>query len=154
MPAYLDLAGFKARTIMPSAEVDRLETAEPGWLLEKLTTVSSEIDDQLKKRYDAPFSLPYPKTVQSWLERIVTPDAYFKRGINASDAQYEEIKARAKDARLAVAEAADSNTGLYDLPLRQDSATTGIARGGPYAYSEASPYTFTDVQAEAVRNGR
>jgi hypothetical protein len=148
--AYLDLAGFRARTTMPGGDVDRLEAASPGWILQKLISNSAEIDARLAKRFDVPFSVPYPEIVQDWLERIVTPRVYVKRGVNPSDEQFQMLQADAEAVWKAIAEAADSNIGLYDLPLRQDTSTTGIARGTPQVYAEPSPYDWTSVQRRLV----
>ena len=150
MPAYLTLATFKARTVMPAADVDRVEAAATGWIDQKLASRSAAIDARLAKRYDVPFSTPIPEAVLDWLARIVTPDVYFKRGVNPSDEQFAAYKGEADAAWAEIDRAADSVTGLFDLPLRQDTTMTGIARGTPLSYSEASPYTFTDRQREAV----
>jgi hypothetical protein len=153
MGAYLDLAGFRDRTTMPDGDVDGVEAAAPGWIDRKLAAMSAEIDARLSKRYDVPFMSPFPGAVQDWLERIVTPRVYFLRGVNPDDAQFQELKADADAAWRAVAEAADSSIGLYDLPLRSDTNATGITRGTPLAYAEASPYSWTDAQHEAIRYG-
>jgi len=49
-------------------------------------------------------------------------------------------------------EAADSKDGLFDLPLRADTTATGVSKGGPRGYSEASPYTNLDRQRARRRN--
>jgi hypothetical protein len=60
---------------------------------------------------------------------------------------------KAKDDALAwLKEAADAKDGLIDLPLRADTTASGISRGGPLAYTETSPYAWTDVQAETGRS--
>jgi len=153
MPAYLDFVGFKARSTMPDTEVDRVEAKWPGWILQQLASYSSQLDDQLAKRYPVPFREPVPEAIKNWLERIVTPRCYFKRGVNPSDEQFQALSADAEAVWKQVALAADSNTGLYDLPLRQDTSESGITKGGPLVHSEQSPYSWTDAQAEAVRNG-
>ena len=64
-----------------------------------------------------------------------------------------EILAEAERAREQMKEAADSEIGLYDLPLLNDVTTDGISKGGPLGYSEQSPYSWTDEQADAIRSG-
>ncbi len=49
-------------------------------------------------------------------------------------------------------EAADSAEGLFELPLRADLETSGVSKGGPLGYTEASPYRWTDRQADDGRN--
>jgi len=151
MPAYLTVAEFKTRTVMPGAYVDELESAAPGFLAAMLADQSSWIDDRLRKRYAVPFAAPYPTTVQRWLVRLGTVEAYLRRGWGAQDEQAQMIQAQAGDARDEVREAANSETGLFDLPLRADTTDSGIARSGPLVYSEQSPYVYNDRQVDVGR---
>ncbi len=144
--AYLTKTTFAALTVMPSVDVDALEVVAPGWIDAQLDYWSGWIDSRLAKRYAVPFSSPPPDAVKGWLARIVTLRAYMKRGIDPNDAQFSEIKADADAAGVELKEAADSGEGLFDLPLREDTASSGIARGGPLVYSEASPYVSFDDQ--------
>jgi hypothetical protein len=151
----MTLSQFRDRTVMPSEDVDDLQARYPGWLGETLADEYSAICDRLKKRYQVPFEPTLPRTVARWLNHIVTELAYEKRGYNPTSAQDEKISERAERARAEVLEAANSETGLFELPLRQETSDgSGVTKGGPYVYSEQSPYTWTDVQREAVRYGR
>jgi hypothetical protein len=147
--SFLDLVGFKARTIMPAADVDAIEASEPGWILQQLADGSAAMITRLSKRY-GPFVLPYPVAVLRWLTILVTVRCYYKRGVNPSDEQFELVKAEADEAKAELKEAADSDIGLFELPLRQDTTADGIAKGGPFGYSEAGPYDWIDRQAEEV----
>lgn len=143
---------FRDRTDMPVEDVDDLQQRQPGWLQGRVVGVYAEICARLKKRYQAPFAAPIPEVVLGWMTSIVTLSAYKKRGYNPTSAQDQEISKEADRAWAAVKEAADSEEGLYDLPLRQDApGSSGVSQGGPFGYSEASPYEWTDVQREAVR---
>lgn len=146
--SYLDLEGFKGLTLMPSSYVDELELAEPGWITTQLAYWSSWIDARLAKRYAAPFSSPYPVAVTGWLARLVTLRAMLRRGLDANDAQFETYQGDHDSAKTEVEEAANSETGLFELPLRADTSASGITRGGPLGYSEASPYVWMDGQRE------
>ena len=150
--AYLDLNGFKARTLMPAAEVDSIESFAAGWILQQLTDGSAYLDTRLAKRYEAPFTSPYPIAILKWLTQLVTVRVYFKRGVNPSDEQFALVQKDAETAEAEIKEAADSDAGLFDLPLRSDTNASGIVKGGPFSYSEQSPWTWTDVQLEAVGN--
>lgn len=151
MSQYLTLADFRAITIMPASDVDELEAAAAGWVAAQSTVVSGIIDARLRKRYAAPFEAPYPDAVKDWCCRVLTLRAYLRRGVDASDKQFQVVLDDAQRAEAEIKEAADSKDGLFELPLRQDLPTTGgIARGAPYGYSEASPYTWTTKQVEAV----
>lgn len=151
MAAYLDVAGFKSHSVMPDPFVDDLEARYPGWLANQLSIASTWIDARLAKRYAVPFAAPYPLAVRMWLAQLVTPRAYHKRGIDALDQQIVDIKDDEKTAKDEIAEAANSETGLFDLPLRDDTSESGIVRGGPFGYSEQSPYVWMDEQERVGR---
>ncbi len=150
--SYLTFENFKSLSLMPSSDLDGLEQTSPGWIDSQLAYWSTQIDSRLRKRYAAPFSSPYPMAVQGWLSRLVTVRCYLKMGVRPSDEQFAEIKADADAAVAEIKEAADSVTGLFDLPLREDTTATGISKGAPLSHSQASPYVWTDVQADAARN--
>lgn len=152
--AYLSVDEFKVRTVMPSEYVDRLEAIAPGFVLAQLESASRlDIDAPLRKRYAAPFDeADAPEAVKTWLARLVTVPCWDRRGIDPTD---EGIFTRAEEtaqrSREQIAEAANSETGLYDLPLRDASKASGISKGGPLAYSEQSPYVGFDRQSSAGR---
>lgn len=149
---YLDVAGFKAITLMPSSYVDELEVDAPGWLLRVLTSYSRFIDARLAKRYATPFATPYPEVVEEWLARLVTHRCFLKRGFDPEDPEAGDYRDDAISAKEELLEAANSEDGLYDLPLRADVTESGIDRGGPFGYSEASPYVGFDLQRETGRD--
>jgi len=148
--AWLDLAALKARSIMPGADVDALEASEPGFAVKRLTIRQAWIGARLAKRYDLSFPAgDIPEIVLGWLTALVTLDLYLKRGWNPSSEQDALIAKDAETAATEIKEAADSATGLFDLPLRESApGTSGVVRGGPFAYSEASPYAWTDGQVD------
>lgn len=150
--AYLTQSEWKDRTVMPSTDVDALEARYPGWLTLQLDEESDAIDSRLRKRYDAPFSAPYPKAILRWLTKIVTRSAYLKRGVDPNDAQIEEVFTDAADVWVQIKEAADSVDGLFDLPLRSNTSASAITKGGPLGYSEASPFVSTDRQRDTGRD--
>jgi hypothetical protein len=139
---YLDVAAFKVASILPATYVDGIEASEVGWTLAALTRESGWIDSRLRKRYSAPFDTPYPPTVIAWLEAIVSDLVLLKRGIDPSDSQAARVADRATAAKAEIAEAADSDRALFDLPLAGTSATA-ISQGGVLASHEASPYAWT-----------
>ena len=158
MASYLSTAQFKTRTLMPSEFVDAIEDVDAGWTLIQLEEVSAWINSHLRKRYDAPFQEPYPIQVLSWLTRIVTVRCFLKRGVDATDEQFLSIQQDAIDAKAEILDASNGDAGLFDLPLRSDTTATGISKGGPFGYSEQSPYVGFTMQArtgrEEDRNGR
>lgn len=48
---YLNTPGFLLRTTLQAGDVQQLETAYPGWILQTLRSWSSRINSQLRKRY-------------------------------------------------------------------------------------------------------
>ncbi len=48
---YLTLDGFRLRTVMPSPDVDIVETAQPGFTQTRLDIASSYVNSRLRKRY-------------------------------------------------------------------------------------------------------
>lgn len=144
---YLDVEGFRLRTMAPAQRVTEVENKVPGWLQTRLNARSSWINAQLAKRYATPFASPPPEIVCEWLTYLVTPELYAKLGFNPSA---EDDKALILDpadrARDEIDEAADAENGKYELPLRQDTTATGVSKGGPFSSSQASPYAWMDVQ--------
>lgn len=147
MTAYITIDRFKLLSTIPGGFVDAVELVTPGFTAAQLEYWSRWIDAQLAKRYRTPFSAPIPIAIEGWLTRIVTPRIWSKRGVDPTDEQWLEVKADDEAARTEVKEASDGQLGLYDLPLNDgaDSAS-GIARGMPLVYSEASPYVGFDQQ--------
>jgi hypothetical protein len=148
---YLSVEEFRDETIMPAAQVDEINMVAPNWLGRQLVKKSAWIDAQLRKRYAAPFASPYPEAVKDWLARIVTHLCYLRLGTNPTDEQASEIKADRTSAEAEIAQAADSEKGLFDLPLRQDTTASGISKQGPKSYTEASPYAGMTVQRNRAR---
>lgn len=149
--AYLTKDAFAALTLLPAEYISALEGIVPGWVDGQLAYWSGWIDSRLRKRYAVPFSEPYPESVTGWLARIVTVRCWLKRGVDPTDEQFLEVKADHDRAIEEIKEAADALDGLFELPLRADTTASGVSKGGPFSYTEASPYVWTDVQVDAGR---
>lgn len=164
---YMTKARFVELTIMPAADVDFIESLESGWCQKQIDRIGAWINVRLAKRYAVPFGADpispatersdVPEILEEWIAALMTLRAYAKRGFNPSSSDdwfNEAVLQPAKDAKAEVLEAADSEKGLFDLPLKASSAPdgTGVTRGGPLGYSEAGPYAWTDVQLETARN--
>ncbi len=153
MDAFLTIAQFRTRTVMPPEDVDRVEAQYPGFIDVRLADESAWLRARLIKRYPTAFDAPIAAVILGWLTDIVTPQVYRRRGWNPSSGQDAEIDKQAERARAEVLEAANSETGLFELPMRENTTASGVSKGGPLSYSEQSPYSWTDVQADAVRGG-
>ncbi|HEY1956043.1 MAG TPA: hypothetical protein VGH28_10525 [Polyangiaceae bacterium] len=109
----------------------------------------SRILAYLRKRYDVTQidETNPPDALLDWIARCVLPDMWRARGANPSDAQTAAAIDDRTDALKDVqVEASDASTGLIELPLANDEAGSGVSQGGPYGYTEASPYVAFDVQ--------
>lgn len=95
---------------------------------------------------------PVPETVLQWLDWMVTSDVATRHGINPNDPLAVRIEANAARAEAQLEEAANTQTGLFDLPTSEDAASA-IDTGGPRGYSEQSPYAWTYRQ-QAAAQGR
>ncbi len=153
-----DVTAFRLRSDMPSDDIDLLEAREQGYLDATIVGARADVYARLRKRYDVTFPQGEPEVVWRWLAKIVTPDAYRKRGMNPSDASIALLEADRTRAYEQIKEAADAEQGLYDLPLLADKAGSAITRGAPRGYAEQSPYSAKRRQVDAGRsedrNGR
>lgn len=144
---------FKARSTMPPEYVDEIEERSPGFVMAAIESVSSlDINARLRKRYEVPFALPYPEAVKTWCARIVTMQCWKRRGYDPTDQSMQDAVKDRDEAKAEIKEAADSNEGLFDLPLRNDTTATGISKGAPFGYSEQSPYVWADAQVDTARD--
>jgi hypothetical protein len=145
--AYLTTTSYLNFTGLPSEYHAEVEARYPGWITEQIGIWGEVIDSRLRKRYPVPFAVPIPVSVQMWLARLLDARLLLKRGVDATDAQYADFAKSAADVMSELKEAADSNTGLYDLPLTAlgDSA---IKREQPMSFSNAGPYAGFRSQRE------
>lgn len=147
MASAITIAEFRAQTVMPAGDVDRLELQAPGFLAAHIEAVTERSLTRLRKRYR--LSAPYPKPLKDWVTRIVTAGAYRRLGINTEDNAFADIVAEAQAAVDEIKEAADGKDGLLEL-AQGDTESTAVSKGGPIGYGEASPYDWIDVQRGAV----
>lgn len=146
--SYLTLNEYKLLSLLPAEFVDSVEDVEPGWTDAQIKQVSShEIDGRLRKRYAVPFEAPFPESVKGWVARMVDVRIMVRRGVDPQDQAFELVREDATTAKAELKEAANGEQGLYDLPLRADTNASGIVKGAPRSYTEASPYVWTVRQA-------
>lgn len=150
MATYLTTDEFKLKTLVPVDLVDRVEARTPGWLAEQLALVSAYVSARLRKRYGE-WSSPYPYILGEWITHVVSLRVLLKGGVRADDEQYVTYKELHDQALKDITEAANGQSGLFDIALQDNASATGITRGGPASYTEASPYVGFDVQAELGR---
>lgn len=78
MYPYLDLAGFKARTVMVEMEVDQIESIFPGYIATRIASQSSWLNSRFRKRYGA--SLPFGQTPPTLLPYGTNPPSLSLQG--------------------------------------------------------------------------
>ena len=151
---YLTVEEFTKLCIMPMSGIDELETSYVDWLDSTLKSYSGLIDARLAKRYATPFQSPYPEQVKQWLVRLVNIRAQLKRGITPSDQQTQLLVDDAALVLTELQEAADAQNGLWDLPLRADTDTSGITKPKILFRSDATPYDWMRTQARRAYGNR
>lgn len=106
----------------------------PEWLLAagqhfvevQCEIFESKLHDQLRNRYAVPFTAPNA-TAKGWIAVQVAFEVLRKRGVDPTDVMYGEYRDAAALARAEISAAADSDTGLFELPLLV--SVTPAARG-------------------------
>lgn len=153
MAAYATQNEIELFGSMPAEDIAALETLYPGIVAATSTYVSALFDAKLAKRYGAPFNTPYPFALVYNVARVVAYRLWLKRGYNPNGQLDVQIKADADEALAWLAEAANSATGLVELPITNGAlnGASAITQGAPLAYTEASPYVWTDKQRETGR---
>jgi hypothetical protein len=150
--SYLTDDEFKLRTLLPSTVVDGIESKTPGWLRAQIIGVSARVEARLGKRYPVWVAPDYPEALKQWVVDIVSANAWLKRGMSQTDDAFAEFKNRHDQAYDEIKEAANSDTGLFDLQRTVDGAqSSAIEYGGSHCYSEQSPYAALDRQARIGR---
>lgn len=145
---------FEGLSIMPLDAQAELEDRRPNFRQNQLNHYWNKIQARLRPRYDvAAMAADPPETVVGWLVDLVTKKCYDARGYDPSNPSDESaIKQAAIDAENEIKEAADSEKGLFHLPLLASiEDEDGVTKGGPLGSSEQSPYVWADEQAELGR---
>lgn len=96
-------------------------------------------------------STPVPEIVLGWLVAVLDVDLWHKRGVNPQDPSIAEGIAERDRVLEELAEAANSETALFDLPTNDVQGDSAIAHAGPLFYTEASPFVGADLQERAGR---
>jgi hypothetical protein len=90
---------------------------------------------------------PVPDVMIRWIVDMTTPRVFERRGVHPSnDDAIKLMFEREATAAREVADAANSETGLFDLPLNTDTGGSGVTAPAPIAHSQASPYHWMNIQ--------
>lgn len=150
MPSYLTFAQYKLGTDIKGSLVDLCGQAKVD---EWLDRASSKIRNRLAKRYAVDFTDPgpVPGVIKDWLTLLVDIRVWkFVGGLpEGREDGWAEKDAEKVEAELK--EAADSEEGLIELPLRNTDAlgNSAINKGGPMAVAYNTIHGYFDAQASA-----
>jgi hypothetical protein len=95
-----------------------------------------------------PFDAPYPEAVLDWVVRLVTPEAYLRRGVDPSDLSMQSAIESATRAEEEIRQAAN---GEMLIDFYTEDKRSRITKGAPLMYSETSPYVASDIQRATGR---
>lgn len=140
---------------LPDGDVAAIEARYPGFVAAACASACRLVEGRLRKRYVTPIAIA-PEEVKQCAIAVASWMIYMKRGVSDESSMLRDELKDERDRQLEwLTEVANSETGLIELALAPlDEHDSGVAKGGPFFYSEQDPYTWTDVQAEARRNGR
>jgi hypothetical protein len=156
---YNTFAELKEGSEFDPAEWDELNARRSATVTAWLGLTQALIDDPLRLRYAVPFGATppslvpdpslAPKTVKAW--QIVLMDAKFLRHRRTPGAEApadSDLSAEAKAVLESIAAAADQDRPAHpELPLRSNTSSSGVSKGGPMMVGYATLYGFFDGQA-------
>lgn len=152
MGAYIDMDYVKSVGSMPPPDIDTVESIFPGTFVALELATRRMIDARLTKRYLTPFDFngaSVPEVVRWNQAQLVVAALFQKRGYNPGSAQDQIIQQNKVDALAWLKEAADSEAGLVELPLKEGTSpdSPGIVKASPLSTSDQTPYDWIDRQA-------
>ncbi len=135
MPSYLTFAEYSVRSRIRASLITQAGSAKVEvWLAER----SSKIRARLVKRYAVDFTDPGATTdvLLGWLGALVDLDVQEYVGGTPEGREDAWIVKRADAAEAEIKEAADSETGLFELPLRNTDplGASAINKGAPIVH--------------------
>jgi Protein of unknown function (DUF1320) len=158
---YLTREQFLSRTIMPKSYIYDIESEQRDFTDLRLVAGSAKIDGMLRKRYLTPFYatpltnppvVDAPEVVRDWLCDIANMDMWVRHAPAPTDEGFQFFLSRYNAAIAQILNAANAETGLWDLPLNSTDAATGIT-GGVISGSWSSPYAEQRDLDQRARGG-
>lgn len=139
--SYIDLGSYCE---LPDAHI---AGAGSAFVNTQISLCRATIYDQLRRQYDiGAMVTTEPLIVKKWIATMVAPSIYVKRGVDPTDLQFQEYVRKATNAEKAVADAANAEKGLYDLPMLDGSAAP--KRIKVLSKSQADPGAWKREQAD------
>jgi Protein of unknown function (DUF1320) len=138
---YVDRLYLSALALIPPG--DYADVADEH-LAQIIRAHQDMVDSMLLKRYAVPFKEPVPPSIKYHLSALVFDHL---RGVigDVPSTATDRITLAANQARDYLRLAADSVTGLVELPLRQvegGPGKSGISRGGLKAITHRTPWDY------------
>ncbi|MBX3204009.1 MAG: DUF1320 family protein [Labilithrix sp.] len=137
---YIDREYLSALALIPPRDYAFVSDESLAQIIRALQDM---VDSMLFKRYAVPFVAPVPPTIKYNLSALVFDHL---RGIGEiPSTTVDRIDKAANHAREYLRMAADSVTGLAELPLRQvegGPGKSGISRGGLKAITHRTPWDY------------
>jgi hypothetical protein len=151
MPAYLTLVQYRAITTLDGSIVDLCGTKGKN-VQRWLDLASAHIRSRLVKRYAIDWSevanQPVPDKIIEWLILLVDIPVCKCTGAIPEGRVDDWIREDEKRVNDELKEAADSENGLFELPLREPGVSA-VNKGGPLVTSNTTIYGFFDAQQTA-----
>lgn len=138
---------------MRPSDIDRIELQEPGITMERAEAITATANTRLSKRYRTPFNVQNPPLALIKYVAVMTSGEllFSVRGINPESDQSDQAKDAMARAELWLTAAVDTKDGDAELRAAESGlGDSAVNVGGPLAYSEASPYAWTDRQRERI----
>lgn len=128
--------------------IEYLAEAGPDFCTAQIAIAESRVNDQLSKRYAVPFALAND-TVKGWIASMVALKILTRRGIDPTDILWKTIQDAATIANDEIKQAAQSDTGRFDLP-KANAARKPVIVGS----SDHDPHAWIRRQAIKTREER
>lgn len=154
MPSYLTFAEYRAESHVKDGLIALVPQAKVEVWLGKQSAL---IRDRLTKRYAVNFDDPgpVPATITKWLVWLVDYHVVDWTGGNPEGGEIDLRKRLFDQADAEIKEAAESEKGLIELPLRNTDplGASAINKGGPLVAVNNTIYGFFDGQQTARDEG-
>lgn len=159
MADALTEADFRRISLVPPAWVERVQTqlfpsepGQPSWVLEQCRLKQAWVYSRLDLNYDVQkFGDPVPAIIKQWIAYLVAADLLMLLGDEPNQEDIDRYEKRADQSRADIEAAANSETGLFSLPLKQGTSTDGAQRKTVRYTHTASPYVSLRMQRDRGR---
>lgn len=129
--------------------IEYLAEAGPDFCTAQIAIAESRIRDQLSKRYNMDAIVSANDTLKGWIAALVSVKVLTRRGIDPTDILWKTIQDAATIANDEIKQAAQSDTGRFDLPR-----ATAVRKSVIVGSSDHDPHAWIRRQAIKTRDER